>query len=83
MDVASEQAAQATQDIAQAIEQVVQRATNQAKDAEKSANTIVLLGQLIYKSIKDAETMNHEAANVSMVSNEGLAAINNLIEKRI
>ncbi|HHV75436.1 MAG TPA: methyl-accepting chemotaxis protein [Thermoanaerobacterium sp.] len=81
MSSSSEQAAQATQDIAKAIEQMAQGAMSQAKDAEESANEAVLLGELIDKSVGDAESMNNEIKNVNTVSNEGLTTINNLVEK--
>jgi len=79
--VASEQAAQATQDVAKAIEEIAQGASSQAKEAEESANATVLLGQLIDQSLKNADEINQEVANVSMVSNEGLGIIDDLIKK--
>ena len=81
MAVASEQAAQATQDVAKAIEEIAQGASSQAKEAEESANATVLLGQLIDQSLKNADEINQEAENVSMVSNEGLVTIDDLIKK--
>ncbi|AIS51640.1 methyl-accepting chemotaxis protein McpB [Thermoanaerobacter kivui] len=81
MAVASEQAAQATQDVAKAIEEIAQGASSQAKDAEESANSTVLLGKLIDESLKNANEINDEIANVNMVSNEGLVTIRDLIEK--
>lgn len=81
MAVASEQAAQATQDVAKAIEEIAQGASSQAKEAEESANATVLLGQLIDQSLKNADEINQEVANVSMVSNEGLVIIDDLIKK--
>ncbi|MEQ6358141.1 methyl-accepting chemotaxis protein [Thermoanaerobacter thermohydrosulfuricus] len=81
MAVASEQAAQATQDVAKAIEEIAQGASSQAREAEESANATVLLGQLIDQSLKNADEINQEVANVSMVSNEGLVIIDDLIKK--
>ena len=81
MAVASEQAAQATQDVAKAIEEIAQGASSQAKETEESANATFLLGQLIDKSIKNADEINQEVSNVSMVSNEGLVIIDDLIKK--
>ncbi len=81
MAVASEQAAQATQDVAKAIEEIAQGASSQAREAEESANATVLLGQLIDQSIKNADEINQEVENVSMVSNEGLVIIDDLIKK--
>ncbi|MBP3953044.1 methyl-accepting chemotaxis protein [Bacillus sp. YZJH907-2] len=77
----SQQAVSAAEEVANTIDEIASGATGQAKDTEKGAAQILELGNLIEQDQKYVASLVESTDNVSVLKDEGLDSLKELIEK--
>ncbi len=77
----SQQSATAANEVARTIEEIANGAGDQAKNTEEGAGHISELGQLIEKDQRYVNNLNITANEVSMLKDEGLESLKDLVEK--
>lgn len=77
----SEQSATSAEEISKVIEEIAQGASDQAKDTEKGANTIAILGDLVVQNERKIHDLNASTESVNLLKNQGLDLIKDLVNK--
>ncbi|WFD10929.1 methyl-accepting chemotaxis protein [Tepidibacter hydrothermalis] len=80
LNATSEQSSIAAHEVARTIEEIAHGASEQAKNTEDGAVHINQLGKLIEKDQKHVINLNASADEVSTLKDEGLKALNDLVE---
>ncbi len=71
----------AVEEVARAIQDIAEGATNQAVDAEEGLTTVTDLGNVVVDNSKYMESLNKSIKNVHDLKDEGLELLKELVEK--
>lgn len=77
----SHQSAVAADEVARAIEQIAAGASDQAKDTEEGALSIVDLGEIVLENESYIGNLNRSAEKVNLLKDEGLELLKELVDK--
>lgn len=77
----SQQVAIAANEVAKTIEEIAVGASDQAKETEQGAVNISVLSELINEDLQNMEHLNESANEVERLKNEGIVALEDLIDK--
>lgn len=77
----TQQSATAANEVARTIEEIANGASDQARNTEEGSVHINELGQLIEEDQKNVNNLNVSANEVSMLKDEGLEGLKDLVEK--
>ncbi|WDV45070.1 methyl-accepting chemotaxis protein [Clostridiaceae bacterium M8S5] len=81
LNATSQQVATSSQEVSKTIEELAKGAMDQAQDTERGSTKINNLGDMIANNQRQMEDVNNAAVNVANLTDEGLDAIKDLIDK--
>ncbi|MBE6070517.1 MAG: hypothetical protein E7208_01010 [Clostridium butyricum] len=67
-----------TKEVEKTVEEVAQSSTNQAENTQSAAESVIVIGEMVEKSVKKVRELNKNSENMSKLRNEVLDILNTL-----